>query len=118
MFPTEKNKAAYPLSLQHEILVMTYQLKLLAITEEMSQMYPKRQSRALLLPAQQVLIPNQRAQKPLMVHEREKELVQNGRGTRDWSVAQQAELDEYGRVTGFEGSHTMPAIRLVMARAC
>lgn len=39
--------------------------------------------------------------------EREKELVQNGQGTRDWSVTQQAELDEYGKVTGFEGSHMM-----------
>lgn len=39
--------------------------------------------------------------------EREKELVQNGNGTRDWTVEQQAELLKEGYVTGFEGSHMM-----------
>lgn len=39
--------------------------------------------------------------------EREKGLVQNGQGTRDWTVEQQAELLKEGRVTGFEGSHMM-----------
>lgn len=31
--------------------------------------------------------------------------VLNGRGTRDWTVGQQAELIEHGSVTGFEGQH-------------
>ena len=39
--------------------------------------------------------------------ERERELVQNGQGTRDWTVAQQSELLTEGHVTGFEGSHMM-----------
>lgn len=39
--------------------------------------------------------------------ERESDLVRDGLGTRDWSVAQQAELLDYGKVTGFEGSHMM-----------
>ncbi|MBP3452310.1 MAG: hypothetical protein J6M20_01165 [Clostridia bacterium] len=38
---------------------------------------------------------------------REVKLVRDGRGTRNWSVAQQAEMLEYGKVTGFEGSHMM-----------
>lgn len=38
---------------------------------------------------------------------READLVRNGQGTRDWSVSQQAELLDYGKVTGFEGSHMM-----------
>jgi len=38
---------------------------------------------------------------------REKGLVQNGQGTRDWTVEQQSELLSTGRVTGFEGSHMM-----------
>lgn len=28
-----------------------------------------------------------------------------GKGTRNWTVAQQTELIEYGRVSGFEGQH-------------
>lgn len=39
--------------------------------------------------------------------EREKEFVQNGHGTREWTVEQQAELLREGHVTGFEGSHMM-----------
>lgn len=39
--------------------------------------------------------------------EMEKDRVQQGYGTRDWSVEQQAELLDYGKVTGFEGSHMM-----------
>lgn len=35
----------------------------------------------------------------------EKERVLQGRGTRDWSVSQQAELVEHGHVSGFEGQH-------------
>lgn len=35
----------------------------------------------------------------------EKERVLQGRGTRDWTVSQQAELIEYGHVSGFEGQH-------------
>jgi hypothetical protein len=35
----------------------------------------------------------------------EKERVLRGRGTRDWTVGQQAELIKYGRVKGFEGQH-------------
>ena len=31
--------------------------------------------------------------------------VRNGRGTRDWTVAQQAELLRYGSISGFEGQH-------------
>lgn len=38
---------------------------------------------------------------------RERELVLNGRGTRDWTVAQQAELIQYGSVRGFEGQHML-----------
>lgn len=38
---------------------------------------------------------------------READLVRKGQGTRNWSVAQQAELLDYGKVTGFEGSHMM-----------
>lgn len=38
---------------------------------------------------------------------REAALVREGRGTRDWTVSQQAELLDYGKVTGFEGSHMM-----------
>ena len=37
----------------------------------------------------------------------EQDRVRHGEGTRDWSVAQQAEMLEYGKVTGFEGSHMM-----------
>ena len=37
--------------------------------------------------------------------EKERERVLNGRGTRNWTVAQQAELIEYGCVSGFEGQH-------------
>lgn len=36
---------------------------------------------------------------------KEKERVLQGRGTRDWTVSQQAELIEYGYVSGFEGQH-------------
>ena len=35
----------------------------------------------------------------------EAELVRQGKGTRDWTVSQQAELLEYGKVSGFEGQH-------------
>ena len=37
--------------------------------------------------------------------EKEVELVKQGKGTRDWTVSQQAELLEYGKVSGFEGQH-------------
>ena len=37
----------------------------------------------------------------------EQDRVRHGEGTRNWSVAQQAELLDYGKVTGFEGSHMM-----------
>ena len=36
---------------------------------------------------------------------REAGLVRQGRGTRDWTVDQQAELLKYGSVSGFEGQH-------------
>lgn len=36
---------------------------------------------------------------------REKELVSKGKGTVDWSVEQQKELMENGRVKGYEGQH-------------
>lgn len=39
----------------------------------------------------------------------EADLVREGKGSRDWTVGQQAELLKYGRVTGFEGSHMMNA---------
>lgn len=39
--------------------------------------------------------------------EREADLVRKGQGTRDWSVAQQAELLDCGKVARFEGSHMM-----------
>ena len=35
----------------------------------------------------------------------EEERVLRGKGTRDWSVSQQAELLEYGKISGFEGQH-------------
>ncbi len=35
----------------------------------------------------------------------EKELVLQGKGTRDWTVAQQKELLETGCISGFEGQH-------------
>ena len=35
----------------------------------------------------------------------EAELVRQGKGTRDWTVSQQAELLKYGKVSGFEGQH-------------
>ena len=38
----------------------------------------------------------------------EKLLVRAGKGTRDWTVQQQAELLYRGRVSGFEGSHMLP----------
>ena len=37
--------------------------------------------------------------------ERERELVLQGKGTRDWTPSQQAELIKHHRVTGFEGQH-------------
>ena len=37
----------------------------------------------------------------------ERERVLNGMGTRNWSVSQQAELINTGKVTGFEGSHIL-----------
>lgn len=37
--------------------------------------------------------------------EREKELVLQGKGTRDWTVAQQQELISEGKISGFEGQH-------------
>lgn len=37
--------------------------------------------------------------------EHETVCVRNGRGTRDWTVAQQAELLQYGTISGFEGQH-------------
>lgn len=40
---------------------------------------------------------------------KEIERVRNGRGTWDWSVEQQAELLDTGRVSGFEGSHMLSA---------
>lgn len=39
----------------------------------------------------------------------ESERVLQGRGTRDWTVAQQAELIEFGKVSGFEGQHMLDA---------
>lgn len=36
---------------------------------------------------------------------REKALVQQGKGTVDWSPSQQAELMKTGRVSGYEGQH-------------
>lgn len=36
---------------------------------------------------------------------REKKLVLQGKGTRDWTVAQQAELLEKGKISGYEGQH-------------
>lgn len=36
---------------------------------------------------------------------REKELVSQGKGTRDWTSEQQKELMETGRVKGYEGQH-------------
>lgn len=38
---------------------------------------------------------------------KERELVLAGRGTRDWTLGQQAELIKYGRVSGFEGQHML-----------
>ncbi len=38
---------------------------------------------------------------------RERELVLQGKGTRQWSLNQQAELIKTGKVTGFEGSHIL-----------
>ena len=38
---------------------------------------------------------------------REKQLVLQGKGTRDWTVAQQAELIQFGTVRGFEGQHML-----------
>lgn len=38
---------------------------------------------------------------------REAELVRNGKGTRNWTVSQQAELLKTGKVAGFEGSHML-----------
>ena len=35
----------------------------------------------------------------------ERELVLKGKGTRDWTVAQQKELLETGKISGFEGQH-------------
>ena len=40
---------------------------------------------------------------------REKELVRQGKGTRDWTVSQQQELLSEGKITGFEGQHMMDA---------
>lgn len=37
--------------------------------------------------------------------EKEVALVKEGKGTRNWTVAQQAELLEFGKVSGFEGQH-------------
>lgn len=36
---------------------------------------------------------------------KEKEYIQNGKGTRDWSPEQQKEIIEKGKVRGFEGHH-------------
>ncbi|MBR5800454.1 MAG: hypothetical protein IKY23_10390 [Lachnospiraceae bacterium] len=36
---------------------------------------------------------------------REKELVSKGKGTVDWSIEQQKEIMETGRVKGYEGQH-------------
>lgn len=41
--------------------------------------------------------------------EKEAELVRQGRGTRDWTVAQQQELLTEGKVSGFEGQHMLSA---------
>jgi len=41
--------------------------------------------------------------------ELERERVLRGTGTRQWSVSQQAELINTGKVTGFEGSHILEA---------
>ena len=38
---------------------------------------------------------------------REKQLVLEGKGTRNWTVAQQAELIKYGSISGFEGQHML-----------
>ncbi len=40
-----------------------------------------------------------------MAWEREKALVQEGKGTRDWSLEEQKELLEKGYVKGYEGQH-------------
>ena len=37
--------------------------------------------------------------------DKEKELVLQGKGTRNWTVTQQAELIKFGKVGGFEGHH-------------
>ena len=41
---------------------------------------------------------------------REKQLVLEGRGTRDWSAQEQQELLETGRVKGYEGQHMKSAV--------
>lgn len=41
--------------------------------------------------------------------EQERQLVMQGRGTRDWTVSQQEELLRTGRVSGFDGSHMLDA---------
>ncbi len=38
---------------------------------------------------------------------KEKELVLEGKGTRNWTVAQQQELISEGKISGFEGQHMM-----------
>lgn len=38
---------------------------------------------------------------------RERELVRNGRGTREWSVSEQKQLLDTGRVQGYQGHHMM-----------
>ena len=39
--------------------------------------------------------------------EREREMVRQGRGTREWTVKQQKELLDTGRVKGFQGHHML-----------
>lgn len=39
----------------------------------------------------------------------ERERVLRGRGTRDWTIAQQEELIRTGKVSGFEGQHMLSA---------
>lgn len=39
----------------------------------------------------------------------ERQLVLQGRGTRDWTVSQQEELVRTGKVSGFDGSHMLDA---------
>lgn len=41
--------------------------------------------------------------------EQERQLVLQGKGTRDWTVSQQEELIRTGKVSGFDGSHMLDA---------